>query len=163
VGLLLSLLTAARKCYLAGTWPRDWPAPPSNLELYGIDLREDRVQTARRALGDGAQMDAHNLLAFDFPPSSVIVMLDVLMYVDRRRQGRALEKAAAALEPGGLLLLRETDADGGPAFEVSRLSECLAAALRGEFPRRLDYRGMLEWTAELASLGFTVHTAPMSG
>src|SRR4029077_8400783 len=108
--------TAARKCYPAEMWPRDWPAPPSNLELYGIDLREDRVQTARRALGDGAQVDVRNLLAFDFPPCSVVVMLDVLMYVDWREQLRVLEKAAAALEPGGLLLLRETDADAGPAF-----------------------------------------------
>ena len=162
-GLLLSLLTAARRCYTAGMWPRDWPAPPAKLELYGIDLRADRVQTARCALGAGAQVDVHNLLAFDFPPCSVIVMLDVLLYVDRQEQRRALEKAVAALEPGGLLLVREADADAGPAFEITRLAEHLAAALRGEFRRRLRYRSMLEWIAELTSLGLAVHTTPMSG
>src|SRR3970040_312466 len=49
-GILLSLLKAAKEQYQAGVWPRDWPAPPSNLGLRGIEVRADRGAAARRAL-----------------------------------------------------------------------------------------------------------------
>jgi SAM-dependent methyltransferase len=161
-GILLSLLKAAKEQYQAGRWPRDWPAPPLNLALQGIELREDRVQAARRALGGSVQVDQCDLRAFDLHPCSVIVMLDVLLYLGEDEQQRLLDRAAAALEPDGLLLLREADAGAGFAFRVTRWSERTAGALRGQFGQRLHYRGAVQWIAELAGRGFAVSTQPMS-
>jgi len=161
-GILLSLLKAAKEQYLAGVWPRDWPVPPLNLGLRGIELNESRVRAARHALGNGARVDLCDLRDTDLPPCSVIVMIDVLFYLGREEQERLLDRAAAALAPGGLLLVRETDSGAGFAFRVTRWSEILAGALRGEFAQRLHYRSAVQWIAELAGRGFSVRVEPMS-
>jgi SAM-dependent methyltransferase len=161
-GVLLSLIRAAKEQYRAGLWPRDWPAPPLNLGLHGIELRADRVQVARRALGSSVQVDLRDLRDLDFQPCAVIVMLDVMHYLGEAEQQRLLEKVAGALEPGGLLLLREADAGAGFAFQVTRWSERIASALRGEFGQPLHYRSAVHWIAELARRGFSVGAEPMS-
>jgi SAM-dependent methyltransferase len=158
-GMLLSLLRAAK--HQAGVWPDDWPSPPS-LVLRGIDLSADRVTTARRALGADAQLDHGDVRAMDFQRCSVIVLLDVLFYLGEADQVRVIEKAAAALEPGGLLLLREADAGAGLAFQVTKWSERLVCALRGNLRQRLHYRSTAQWMAQLATHGLVVETMPMS-
>jgi SAM-dependent methyltransferase len=161
-GILLSLLKAAKDQYLAGRWPQDWPAPPLNLGLRGIELREDRVQAAQRALGASAPVETGDLRTLSIQPCSVIVLLDVLLYLDAAEQGRVIAQAAAVLEPGGLLLLREADAGAGFAFRITRWGERIAGALRGEFAQRLHYRSAEQWIAELAGRRFEVSTEPMS-
>ena len=161
-GILLSLLKAAKEQYQAGAWPRDWPAPPLNLGLRGIELSESRVRAARHALRGGARVDLCDLRNADLPPCSVIVMIDVLFYLHKEEQRRLIEKATEALEPGGLLLLREADADAGFVFQATKWSERIACALRGELGRQLHYRGAVRWIAELAARGFSVRVEPMS-
>jgi SAM-dependent methyltransferase len=161
-GVLLSLLKAAKEQYQAGRWPRDWPAPPLNLGLRGIELSAGRVQVARRALGGSVQVDLRDLRDLDFQSCSVIVMLDVLFYLGEAEQGRVIEKAAGALELGGLLLLREADAGAGFAFQVTKWSERITCALRGEFGQQLHYRSAVHWIAELAGRGFAVSAQPMN-
>lgn len=160
-GVLLSLLVAAREHYRDGDWPRGWPAPPLALELHGIDLRRDRVQAARRVLDGHAGIEVGDAREAVFPRCAAIVILDVMHYQSEQQQDRLLEKAADALDPGGMLLLREADADGGFAFEVTRWSERIAAAARGDFGG-LHFRGARRWTAALEGLGFAVSSEPMS-
>jgi SAM-dependent methyltransferase len=161
-GLLLSLLNAAKEQYHAGLWPPGFPVPPMHLGLRGIDSHAARVHLARQALGGSAQVDLRDLRDLDFRPSSVIVLLDVLFYLGEAEQARAIEKAAGALEPGGLLLLREADAGAGFAFHMTRWGERLAGALRGEFGQSLRYRSAACWMAELATHGLAVKALPMS-
>jgi SAM-dependent methyltransferase len=176
-GILLSLLKAAREQYEAGAWPRRWPAPPlnlrpqptttlarldENLRPQGIELNERRVRAARRALGDSAQLTQGNVRDLELPRSSVITIFDVLFYLEVEEQRRLLDKVAAALEPGGLLLVRETDSGGGFGFAMSWWSERFASVLRGDFRQREHYRSAPEWTAELESRGFSVSVQPMS-
>lgn len=161
-GVLLALLVAAREQYRNGGWPRDWPAPPRNLELRGIDRRPDRVRAANRALGDGVRVEQRDLRDLEFPPCSVVTVLDVLLYLRREEQERLLEKAARGLEPGGLLLLREADAAGGPAYQVTRWSARLSAMGRGGLWPELHCRSVREWTTMLEALGFSVAAEPMS-
>ncbi len=160
-GLLLSLLRVARESYRAGKWPPGWPAPP-DLEPSGIDLRAAHLEIARVALGGAARLEVRDLRDFDFPPSTAIVMLDVLLYLVEDEQQRALARAAAALQSGGVLLLREADAGAGFAYFMSQLSERLLEALRGRPFARLRYRRATEWVALLESLGFAVAMEPMS-
>jgi SAM-dependent methyltransferase len=161
-GVLLALLRAAKEGYHAGWWPKDWPSPPLNLDLQGIELREDRAQAARRALCGGAQVVVGDLREMVLRPSSVIVILDVLFYLDEEAQRRLLDQAASALEPGGLLLLREADAGAGFAFLVTKWSEQITGAMRGELGRPLCYRSAIQWIAELVERGFAVDAEPMS-
>jgi SAM-dependent methyltransferase len=162
-GLLLSLLLAARRQHSAGRWPQGWPAPPRHLALHGIDAHAGRVNVARRVLGEAAQVEQRDLREHDFPrPCSVVVMLDVLLYLAEGEPERMIRKAAQALEPGGLLLVREPDAAAGLAFRLTRLSAWLDAAVRGRFPEPRCYRTAAQWRAELARHGFAVEAEPMS-
>ena len=161
-GVLLSLLKAARDQYAAGRWPADWPAPPTRLDLRGVDVHAGRVEVARRVLDGGARFDVSDLREFDFPPCAAIVMLDVLLYLREAQQESVLEKATAALRPGGLLLLREPDADAGIALQLTKLSARFEAALRGRLAQPLHCRSAARWVADLSRRGFAVDAMPMS-
>jgi Predicted methyltransferase (contains TPR repeat) len=161
-GILLALLGAARQQYEAGHWPVGWPAPPLNLQLHGIDLRLKMVRTARLALDRKTSLEVLDLRVAELRPSRVIVLLDVLHYMEADAQWRLLEKAARALEPKGVLLLRVGDAGGGFAFFVTRLAERIAALARAQFRQHFHYRSAAKWVALLEDLGFAVGVEPMS-
>ena len=161
-GLLLALLVAARDQFGGGWWPPGWPPPPLNLVLHGIEIDPDRASVAQRVLVNQARVTRHDIRDATLPPCSAIVLIDVLMYMEEGDQFRVLQKAAAALEPGGLLLVREADAGAGPAFLVTRWSERLLEILRGRLRNRLHYRSATQWAGLIESLGFSVSVAPMS-
>ena len=162
-GLLLSLLLAARDQHAAGRWPPGWPAPPRRLALHGIDAHAGRVQTARRALGAAAQVEVRDLREHVFlRPCSVVVMIDVLHFLTDDEGQLVLRKAAAALEAGGLLLLREPDASAGLAFRLTQFSAWFDAATLLRFGQRMHCRSAAQWTAELAKTGLVVETEAMS-
>ena len=161
-GVLLSLLKAAKEQYQAGRWPQGWPAPPLRLDLRGIELREDQVKAAQCALGSGAQIDLHDLRDLEFRPCSVFVMMDVLHCLGAGDQLRVLEKAARALEPDGVLLVREADAGAGFPFHVTTWCGRITEVLRGHLRNSLHFRSLEEWVAALEKLGLGVRVAPMS-
>ena len=137
-------------------------APPMNLNLQGIELNPDHAGVAQRALIDQARVTRHDIRDAAFPPCSAVVLLDVLIHLEEREQRRVLERAAAALEPEGLLLVREADAGAGIAFLVTRWSVRLPEILRGRLRNRLHYRSAIQWAGLLESLGFSVAVEPMS-
>jgi SAM-dependent methyltransferase len=161
-GVLLSLLKAARDLHAEGRWPADWPPPPTRLVLRGVDAHPGRVQIARRALDGGALVELSDLSEVDFQACSVIVMLDVLLYLEEAQQERVLEKATTALRPGGLLLLREPDADASFAFQMTKLSAWLEALTRGKLGTKLHCRSAARWAELLERRGLVVDAAPMS-
>lgn len=161
-GSLLSLLVSAREQYQRGLWPAGWPPPPLDLELRGVELRADRASAARAALGGAATIEQADMRGFVFPRCSVIVILDVLLYLAPAEQDRLLGRIAAALEPGGLLLLREADAGGGLAFYITQWGERLAGSFRGRLWQRLTYRRTSAWLELLARHGFDACAEPMS-
>jgi len=161
-GVLISLLQVASQRLASGGWPADWPPPPDELEMRGVELRADRVKSARLALGGEIMITQGDVRDVDLPPSSAIAILDVLLYLDTDEQRALLERCARALEGGGVLLLREADAAGGAAFVVTHWAERIACWVRGQFKQRLLYRTGADWTALLTSLGFSVSVQPMS-
>lgn len=161
-GLLLALIVAAAERFRGGEWPQGWPPPPLHLRLEGIEQCAGHVDAARRALRDRARVTLGDVRDVTFPPATVIVMLDVLLYLSEEEQGHVLAKAAAALEPGGLLLLREADAGQRFAFMVTYWSERALETARGRWRARLLYRTADEWSGLLETLGFAVRAEPMS-
>lgn len=160
-GLLLALLAAARAEFERGVWPAGWPHPPQ-LVLKGVEIDGARAAAAQAALRDRAEVTVGDVRDAVFPVCSVILLLDVLMYLPENDQRKVLEKAVAALDPGGTLLMREADAGGGLAFRVTRWSERLLELARGQLSNRLHYRSEARWTALLAQLGLSVTAVRMS-
>jgi len=160
-GILLALIVAACRQYRSGLWPAGWPAPPLGLRLEGVESSVDRVAAARAALGAEATIEQRDIRVSDFPSCSGIVLLDVLMYLEEDEQLGVLERAVRALEPGGVLLLRETDAGGGGAFRAAKWSERFLELARGQFRSRLHYRAAAEWIDLLEGLDLAVRAEPM--
>lgn len=161
-GLFLALLTTAREQAESGAYPAGW-APPPRLELHGIEGNLETAEVARKALGADARIDDTDLRDVTTIPSArVILLLDVLHYLPAAAQEDLLARIAAALEPGGLLLIRDADADGGWRFTATRIQERFCALLRRHWRQRFHYRGQREWMEILERLGLATTAEPMA-
>lgn len=161
-GCLEALLLAAQQQFDAGDWPVGWPAPPQNLHLRGIELQDRVADWGRKAFGDRATIDTGDLNDIVLPEADVVVILDVLHYLDREAQGRIVARIARALRGQGLLLLRVGDAGAGLPFLVTRLADKVSTLLRGQGLPAHHTRPVSEWKALLESAGFLTSSAPMS-
>jgi cyclopropane fatty-acyl-phospholipid synthase-like methyltransferase len=161
-GLLLSTLIAARQCHEIGVWPGDWPAPPTGLQLHGIELLPRDVRRARRALGELAILEGGDIRDTPFPKSDVVVILDVLHYVARQEQEEVLLRVAECLGDSGRLLLRVADTQAGARSVFTYLGDRVGTLLRGELWPRHTHRPISEWSTLLEQRGFSVSTHPMS-
>ena len=163
-GILLSLLVTARERYRRGGrgfYPEGW-APPPSLALHGIEGGEKPAAAARRALGDAAEIVTADLRDAVFPSADAILLLDVLHYLPAAGQEELLARVAEALAPGGLLLIRDADADAGWRFTATRIQERLTALGRRHWRQRFHYRGAAEWRRLLESRGLQADAEPMS-
>lgn len=155
-GLMLSLLGTARDRYQAGEWPANWPAPPSGLELRGIELRPRIAKRTRELLQDLATIETLDLSETSLPTCRAALIIDVLHLMPADAQDRLLEDVARALAPDGVLVLREADAGGRWRFQAVRVGNRLTALAHGRFRRHFSFRTAEAWTAKLTSLGFDI-------
>lgn len=160
-GLLASWLLTARQFYEKGQWPEEWPAPPRLGSMHGIELMQSDVERAQQALGNAARFTVGDMCKADFGHVDVVVILDVLHYVDYAAQDDVLRRVRDALAPNGRLLLRVGDANGGWRFRCSLYVDHIVTFVRGHRNSRLYCRPLAEWEAALKRLGFTVQALPM--
>jgi len=160
-GMIFALLLAARKLYGRNLYPPGWPPPPTHLTFHGIEGRPKTAAAARQALGDEAVIETADLRTAPLPTATAILLLDVLHYLAPADQEALLAKAAAALAPGGVLLLRDADAAAGWRFAVTRLQERFSSLLRGQLRPHFHYRSAAEWQQLLSELGLAVDVQPM--
>jgi SAM-dependent methyltransferase len=139
----------------------------------GIDFSARDVERAQAMLGHWAPASAGvtgasagatvgDIRTAGFAQADVVVLLDVLHYLDRDAQAAVLDRAAAALAPGATLLLRVADSSGSLRFRFTEMVDRLALRLRGRSLRRLWSRAAGEWRDELQGRGFHVVAVPMS-
>ncbi len=160
-----SWLLAARRLYEAGNWPAGWPEAPRIASLRGIELMPRDVARAHQALGadhPAARIELGDICACDFGSVDVVTILDVLHYIDPPRQEEVLRRVRTALAPGGRLILRIGDADGGLPFRISNWVDHVVTFVRGHRLPQLWCRPLAEWRALLEGLGFAVEAQPMS-
>ena len=162
LGVLPALLHEAKNHYHAGNWSTDWPPPPQNLYVHGVELLEWKVAAANKALGTKAAIQRGDIRSFALPPCTAVIILDVLLYLRTTEQQQTLQRIFQVMQPGGILLLREANADGGWRFHITRLSEQILSLWRGQGWPSLRYRSTAEWIALLEELGFCVESMPMS-
>jgi SAM-dependent methyltransferase len=140
-------------------------------EIIGIDHDAQRVRLAEGAISRHTSVskprfavgDLENSLA-TFASGSLagIAMIDLLHYFGPESQRALVEGAARALEPGGILAMREVDSEGGAAAVWNKVYENVST--RVGFTRsarkRLEFRSLSGWTKMLESAGFRVHSEP---
>ncbi|MFA5242796.1 MAG: class I SAM-dependent methyltransferase [Sulfuricella sp.] len=160
-GLLAAWLLAAKRLSDNGKWHSDWPAPPRLESLRGIELVQRDLEWAREALGEQAEFVQGDMCKAKFGQADTVVILDVLHYVKPEAQDEVLRRVRAALPPGGRLLLRIGDADGGFPFRISNLVDQLVFFARSGRTCTLYCRPLSAWIAALNALGFSVEVLPM--
>jgi len=157
-GILLALVQAAIDLHARGEWDPEWSAPPHNLSLEGVELRASHAVVARMATQGHARITVADLAGLVVAPAKAVALLDVLHYLPAHEQESLVRRVSAALEPGGVILIREPDTARAVRFLVTRVGERLCSMLRGEWRRRLHYRSTEAWCALLARQGLQVET-----
>jgi len=160
-----SWLLAARRLYDQGHWPGDWAEPPRLVSLRGIELMPRDVARAHQALGPRhplVHIELGDICRSEFGAADVVTILDVLHYIDYPAQEAVLRRVRAALPPGGRLITRVGDAEGGLPFRVSNWVDHAVTFVRGHRLPQLYCRPLRAWRALLEQLGFEVASQPMS-
>ena len=148
-----------------GAWPAAWGAAPASVRYTGIELMPKDVARARASIGHlqpAPEFVCADMCKAELPPSDLVVILDVLHYVDLDAQEGVLRRVRQALQPGGRLLLRVGDAASRRGFAVSQWVDRTVTRIRGHRVSPTWGRPLDDWTALLERLGFTVHSIPMS-
>ena len=161
-GLLAAWLLTVEAAWQAGERCDEWAPPPASCSFRGIELAPRAVASARRALGARALIDVGDIRSAEFGEADVIVILDVLHYLDRISQDTILARARAALSARGRLLLRIGDGSAGAAHYRSIWVDRLVLLAKGQGWARLCCRSLRGWTDALEQLGFAVDARPMS-
>ncbi|NSX02851.1 class I SAM-dependent methyltransferase [Cupriavidus gilardii] len=166
-GLLASWLLAARQCH-ADNWPPGWPPPPVPRSYLGIELTPADAERARAALAgpgpwpaDIRQADARAAVAEVAAACDLVVLLDVLHYIDRPAQEALLRDALRCLAPRGRLLMRVGDASAGWRARYSRAVDRVVQWLRAGRTSPLTCRPADEWRALLRGMGMTLREVPL--
>jgi SAM-dependent methyltransferase len=165
-GLLASLLQACAAQQQRGGWPPVWPTAPRAVAYTGIELMPRDVARAERALAGTAlqpRFVCADMCHAPLPASDVVVILDVLHYVDHAAQHALLQRVRDALQPAGRLLLRVGDAERRGGFLISQWVDRIVTNIRGHRAPPTWGRPLREWQQLLHTLGFQqVDSVPMS-
>ncbi|MBO9515041.1 MAG: class I SAM-dependent methyltransferase [Variovorax sp.] len=165
-GLFASLLASmsAMQAQPAG-WPASWPATPAVPRYTGIELMPKDVARAEASVGHlrpAPRFVCGDMRSAALPACDLVVILDVLHYVDLDAQEAVLRRVRHALQPGGRLLLRIGDAASRRGFAISQWVDRTVTRIRGHRVSPTWGRPLADWMALLARLGFSVQSMPMS-
>lgn len=165
-GLFASLLASMAALQRQGVWPAAWAATPPVADYTGIELMPRDVARAESSIGHlqpRPRFVCADMCQASLPPSDLVVILDVLHYVDHAAQEGVLRRVHAALPAGsGRLLLRVGDAASRRGFAISQWVDRTVTRIRGHQVSPTWGRTLQEWIALLQRLGFSVQSIPMS-
>jgi SAM-dependent methyltransferase len=164
-GLLAAWFLAADRLRSSGQWPVSFEVP-TGVEFHGIDLHEGACQVGNQALqaqfGKQVSLVCGDMCRANLQGYDAITLLDVLHYVSYSQQDLLLDQIRAALGPGGLLLIRVGNPQGGWRFRWSQWVDLAVAQGQGHRIRTLYCRSLPDWTRALEVRGFTVSAQSMS-
>jgi SAM-dependent methyltransferase len=165
-GLFASLLSAMSAMQTQpGEWPASWPATPRAAHYTGIELMPKDIARAESSIGGvrpGPRFVCADMCKAAFPPCDLVMILDVLHYVDLDAQEGVLRRVREALQSGGRLLLRVGDAESRRGFAISQWVDRTVTRIRGHRVSPTWGRPLKDWKALLERLGFDVQSMPMS-
>lgn len=154
-GLMLALLAEATRVACNGSAPPGIRLPRFD-RMIGIELRPHRARLARAALGADADILERDARQIVPATCGAIFLFDVLHMMPEADQDALLSASAGALEPGGVILVREADASAGWRFQTVRIGNRLTALVSGAWRQRLAFRTVSEWHECFSRHGFDV-------
>lgn len=171
--LFANLLHSAAQLQREARWPAQWPPLPASAQYTGIELMPKDVARAQAAVGHikpAPQIVCGNMCTAALPACDVVVILDVLHYVDHAAQAEVLTRVREALRRGapergavpGRLLLRVGDAASTRGFAISQWVDRTVTRIRGHKVSPTWGRTLGQWIELLTTLGFSVRPIPMS-
>ena len=130
-------------------------------EMHGCDLDHGRIEAARQALaGLPVHLEVADVRTFPLPSSGLILLIDILQYLDPAEQSALLARCAAALEAGGLLIARVHDLDRGWLASLTTAFDRLIFRAAG-CRRRPVHLAVPAYHRMLADAGLTVREQRM--
>jgi uncharacterized protein (DUF2062 family) len=161
-GLMLSLLVAAADTP-DDEWPRDRRNHPSFDRLVGIELRPKVARLAQQALGDRAEITTQDANAAAITRFDVAIIIDVLHMMPASKQAELIERLKTCLDPDGVLLIREADANAGWRYAIVRTVNWLQAARQGNWRAPFHFRSREGWLALFAGCGLAAEVVEEDG
>ncbi|MFO0760775.1 MAG: DUF2062 domain-containing protein [Byssovorax sp.] len=137
----------------------------------GVDWDATKIDLARAAAGSidaehpalpirFAQGDARTA---EIAPADTVLLIDLLHYFSIEEQDAILHRAAAAVRPGGRLLVREADTERGLRSMLTLMEERVFTALRYNRGERVRFRPAREIAAILGERGLSATIRPAWG
>jgi SAM-dependent methyltransferase len=132
--------------------------------VVGIDYDTRRLDIARKALGDEPRVELveADMRTAELPASDVVACLDVLHYLPFDEQDVVLERVAAAVRPGGTLLIRDADGGAGLRASITRAAENIAVMFGRHKAEGVHLRPANETAETLRRAGLQVEVLPCS-
>ena len=161
-GLMLAVLVEAADALRAGRLSGAPAAPPVFDALVGIEMRPRIAAIARDALGDRATIVEGDARAHMPAACRAVLFFDVLHMVPAPDQETLFASAAAALDQGGTILVREVDAAAGWRFKAVQAGNWLKACATGNWRQAFHFRTAAQWRALAERQGFRVETRATS-
>lgn len=99
----------------------------------GIDYDEDKIAVANHNFSKNANLSFRHAdaLTTTLQDSDVFIISDMLHYVDFEAQQKLLNRCVQQLLPGGLLIVRDSDAGKQKGHALTRLTELFSTRLLG--------------------------------
>jgi SAM-dependent methyltransferase len=138
---------------------------PGRRRVLGIEWDAAKLAAARAAAAglDGVRLLDGDARRLPIPACDAITLVDVLHYEGPAAQRALLRRCAAALRPGGRLLVRECDASRPHGARSTRALEVLAVRLGWNRGSSLHFRAAGPLREDLEALGLVVTVEPLAG
>jgi 1-acyl-sn-glycerol-3-phosphate acyltransferase len=100
----------------------------SDRKILGVDYDEEKIAVAQHGYSRGSALQfVHaDITKFNIGSHDVIMINDVLHYLPSQQQADLLNRCVDALPRGGLLIVREGDADMNEDHKVTKITEFLS-------------------------------------
>jgi 1-acyl-sn-glycerol-3-phosphate acyltransferase len=105
----------------------------ANRQITGLDYDEQKIATANHCFSKHPQLSfVHaDVTAFAFEQYNAIVLMDVLHYLEPGQQETVIEKCIAHLLPGGILIIRDGNAELKERQKGTALTEVFSTVITG--------------------------------
>lgn len=132
-------------------------------EVLGIDSDDRRLAVARLTERPGLRFELGDARTADIRACNAVVLVDVLYLMSPADQIGVLTRSAAALRPGGRLVLHMQERRSDPRFWLGYAQETVATGLSLTRGRSggLHYSSRAELRARLETLSLDVQVFPL--